>query len=106
MRLLLDECVDEHVRLSFPDYDCQTARFAGLAGLKNGHLLDTAEAAGFDVLITVDQSIPDQQNMSGRRISVVVLRGPTNRLLDLKALVPGALSAIRTIQPGQIVTIS
>jgi hypothetical protein len=40
-----------------------------LAGLKNGRLLDAAEAAGFDVLITVDQNIPDQQNLTGRRIA-------------------------------------
>ena len=35
-------------------YDCQSAKFANLAGLKNGRLLDAAEAAGFDILITVD----------------------------------------------------
>jgi len=36
MRLLIDECVDERLGLFFPDHDCQTARFAGLAGLMNG----------------------------------------------------------------------
>ena len=54
MRLLIDECVDERLRLLFPGHECQTARFASLAGLKNGRLLDAAEAAGFDTLITVD----------------------------------------------------
>jgi hypothetical protein len=42
-RLLLDECVDERLRLFFPNHICQTARFAKLAGLKNGILLDAAE---------------------------------------------------------------
>ena len=55
MRLLLDECIDERLRLLFPSHDCQTARFAGLAGLKNGRLLEAAEAGGFDVLITVSR---------------------------------------------------
>jgi hypothetical protein len=64
MRLLIDECVDERLRLLFPGHDCQTARFANLAGLKNGLLLEAAESAGFDVLITVDQNIPDQQNLA------------------------------------------
>jgi hypothetical protein len=86
MRLLLDECVDERLRLLFPDHDCQTARFANLAGVKNGRLLEAAEAAGFDVLLTVDQSIPNQQNLAGRRISLVILCGPTNRLRDLELL--------------------
>jgi hypothetical protein len=40
MRLLIDECVDERLRLLFPGYDCQTARFVNLAGLKNGRLLE------------------------------------------------------------------
>ncbi len=58
MRLLIDECVDERLRLLFQDHDCQTARFANLAGMKNGRLLEAAEAAGFDILITVDQTFP------------------------------------------------
>ena len=60
MRVLLDECVDERLRHSFAEHDCETARFAGLAGLKNGALLVAAERAGFDVIVTVDQNIPDQ----------------------------------------------
>ncbi|MGO9256227.1 MAG: hypothetical protein ACLQU1_08000 [Bryobacteraceae bacterium] len=57
-----------------------------MAGLKNGRLLEAAEDAGFEALITVDQSIPDQQNLARRRIAVVILCGPTNRLRDLRAL--------------------
>ena len=105
MRLLIDECIDERLRLLFPGYDCQTARFANLAGLKNGRLLEAAEAAGFEVLITADQSVPDQQNMAGRRISLVILRGRTNRLHDLEAIVPAALSALCSIGPGEVVRI-
>jgi hypothetical protein len=63
MRLLFDECIDERLRLPFPRHDCQTARFADLAGLTNGLLLEAAEAAGFDVPITVDRNIPDRQNL-------------------------------------------
>jgi len=67
MRLLIDECIDERLRHLFPDHDCQTARHVKLAGLKNGDLLSAAEAAGFEVIITVDQSFSFQQNLSGRR---------------------------------------
>ena len=100
MRVLIDECIDERLRLLFAGHECQTARFAGLAGLKNGRLLEAAEAAGFEVLITVDPNIPDQQNLSGRKISLVILRRPTNRLRDLAALAPAAISAIGSIVPG------
>ena len=105
MRLLIDECVDERLRLLFPDHECLTARFANLAGLKNGHLLEAAEAAGFDIVITVDQNIPDQQNLAGRRISLVILCGPTNRLRDLELLVPAATLALRSIGRGDLVRI-
>ena len=105
MRLLLDECIDERLRLLFPSHDCQTARFADLAGLENGRLLAAAEAGGFDVLITADQNIPDQQNLAGRKIALVILCGPTNRLGDLARLVPAALSTLDTIGPGDVVRI-
>jgi predicted nuclease of predicted toxin-antitoxin system len=105
MRLLIDECVDEDLRLLFPGHDCQTARFAKLAGLKNGRLLEAAEEAGFEVLITVDQSIPDQQDLAGRKIALLILRGPNNRLRDLARLVPSAISALRSIERGDVVRI-
>jgi hypothetical protein len=105
VKILLDECADERLRLLFTDHDCQTARFASLTGLKNGRLLDAAEAAGFDVLITVDQSIPDQQNLSARKISIVILLGATNRLKDLTPLVGAALSAMGSVERGQVLRI-
>jgi predicted nuclease of predicted toxin-antitoxin system len=105
MRVLIDECVDERLRLLIHRHDCQTVRFAGMAGLKNGQLLEAAEAAGFEVLITVDQNIPAQQNLAGRKISVVILCGPSNRLFDLEPLVPAAMSALQSIGRGDVVRI-
>jgi hypothetical protein len=105
MRLLLDECVDERLRLLFPDHDCQTVRFAKLAGLRNGRLIEAADVAGFDVLITVDQHIPDQQNLRSRRIAILILFGPTNRLRDIESLVPAAVIALRSIGRGEVVRI-
>ena len=105
MRLLLDECVDERLRLLFSGHECNSARYAGLVGLKNGELLLAAQAAGFEVIITVDQNIPDQQNLSSLKISLLILSAPTNRLNDLKRLVPIALNALDSIEPGQAVKI-
>jgi hypothetical protein len=105
MRLLLDECVDQRLRYFFPEHECHTAAFANLAGLKNGRLLDAAEASGFDVLITVDQQIPSQQNLKHRTISIIVMCGPTNRLDDLKSLVPAVYAALPAIGPGDVVRI-
>jgi predicted nuclease of predicted toxin-antitoxin system len=57
MRILIDECIDERFRSSLPGHDCQTARYAGLAGLKNGELLAAAVRSKFNVFLTVDQGI-------------------------------------------------
>ncbi len=49
------------------------ARDAGWDRLTNGELLNAAEAAGFDLLMTTDKNMRSQQNLSGRVISIVVL---------------------------------
>jgi hypothetical protein len=105
MRVLLDECVDERLRHSFAEHDCETARLAGFVGLKNGALLVAAEGAGFDVIVTVDQNIQDQQNLRDRSISIVILCGRTNRLIDLKPLVPAAIDCLRSLRRGQVAVI-
>jgi hypothetical protein len=88
MRVLVDECIDERLRREFPGHDCQTARYARLDGLENGMLLTGAEAAGFEVIVTVDQEIQYQQNIEARRVGVLILCAATNRLRDLQKLVP------------------
>jgi len=105
MRLLIDECLDERIRHSFLGHDCQTARYAKLAGIKNAELLAAAESLGFEVLVTVDQSIPHQQRLGGRNIAVLILCAPTNRLRDLQPLVGKALSALDVIRPGEVVRV-
>ncbi|MGH9651903.1 MAG: hypothetical protein ACRD6B_00330 [Bryobacteraceae bacterium] len=47
---------------------------AGFAGKKNGELLLLAEDARFDVLLTVDRGIRHQQNLSGRKIALLIAR--------------------------------
>jgi len=53
-----------------PGHDCQTARYAGLAGLKNGELLEAAKKGKFGVFLTVDQGIEYQQNLTARKIAI------------------------------------
>jgi hypothetical protein len=68
MRVLLDECVSEGLRNYPTGHDCQTARYAGFAGLENGQLLTAAETAKFDVVLTVDRGFEYQQNVERRKI--------------------------------------
>ena len=106
MRILIDECIDERFRNALPGHDCQTARYVGLAGLKNGELLKAAEAAGFEVLVTVDQGIEYQQNLRAHNLMIIILRAASNRLSDLLPLAPLCLDCLNSPQPGNVIRIS
>jgi hypothetical protein len=87
MRILIDECIDERFRNYLPDHECQTARYAGLAGLQHGEFFLAAETARFDVFITADRGIGYQQDLPARNIAVIVLRAiePVRRSLAARA---------------------
>jgi hypothetical protein len=72
------------------------------SGIKNGRLLALAEDR-FDVLLTVDKSIPFQQNLNNRDIAVVVLIAPDRKPETLRPLMQEVLAALDTIQPGEVV---
>ena len=73
MLVLLDENIPHRLRLLIPGHEVRTVDFQGWKTLSNGALLNAAEQAGFDVLVTADQGIRYQQNLEGRKIAIVVL---------------------------------
>ena len=101
MNVLLDECIDWRLAREIVGHDVKTARQMGWAAIKNGELL-TLAADHFDVFVTVDRNLSFQQNFVSLPIAVVVLRAKTNRLADLRPLVPTLLTAIEFAQPGAI----
>jgi hypothetical protein len=66
VRVLLDWCVPERLRLAPAPLDVETARFAGLDDIGDGDLLEAA-AGRFDVLVTCDQNLQWQQNLGKQR---------------------------------------
>jgi len=105
VRILFDHCVDRRLRRHLLTHNVSTTYEMGWATFKNGALLAAAEAAGFPVLLTVDQNIETQQNMSGRTIAILVLVARSNRIEDLISLVPDVLLALDALKPGQIVKV-
>jgi len=99
VRVLLDECVDWRLGRELLTHDVRTARQMGWTTLKNGELLALA-AAQFDVFVTVDRNLSFQQDIVSFTIAVVVLQATTNRLADLRPLLPSLLSAIDATPPG------
>jgi predicted nuclease of predicted toxin-antitoxin system len=100
MRVLLDECVPKALGRSLSGHVVRTVTQEGWSGKKNGELLALASAAGFEVLLTVDQGIPHQQNLRTASVAVVVMIAISNDIDDLLPLVPSMLRALATVQPG------
>jgi predicted nuclease of predicted toxin-antitoxin system len=74
VRVLLDEQLPRQLAPLLNGHDVRTVQQQAWAGLKNGQLLDAAEAAGFTVLVTGDRNLQFQQNLGKRQMGVVVLR--------------------------------
>src|SRR5271156_6759884 len=106
MRILLDECVPRPLKRELPGHDIQTVPDMGWSGKKNGELLQLMLPEKFEVFLTVDQNLRYQQNLRAAKIGVVVLVAPSNRLADLLPLMPSVLTALGTIQGGDLVEIN
>ncbi len=99
MKIILDESTPQKLRLLInASHTVVTTWFQGWSGLKNGALLSAAEAAGFDLFITADQELSYQQNLTGRKMALLVLS--TNNWGLIKAHIVQILAAINSATPG------
>src|SRR5262245_54473505 len=73
MRILFDQATPVPIRQFLAGHTVRTAAQQHWDALKNGDLLDVAEQAGFNLLLTTDKNMRYQQNLTGRRIAIVVL---------------------------------
>src|SRR5260370_6950792 len=74
------------------------ARARGWEELENGELLNEAEAAGFEVLVTTDKNLRYQQNLAGRKIAIVVLG--QGRWTLIRPHVPHVVAAANAALPA------
>ena len=104
MRILLDECVDRRLAREIVGHEVKTVQEMGWAGVKNGHLLSLM-SQHFDVFVTVDNNLSFQQNLAAVAAAVFVLRASTNRLVDLRTLLPELLARIPLANVGTVTVI-
>lgn len=104
MNIILDECVDERFAREIDGHQVTTVQQMGWAGTQNGELLTLVEQQ-FDAFVTVDRNLAFQQNIPKFKLAVVVLHARTNRLADLKSLVPELLAALPNAPKGQVTRI-
>jgi hypothetical protein len=76
------------------------ARARGWQELENGELLQRAEAAGFEALITTDKNLGYQQNLAGRKIAIVVLG--QGRWSLIKPYTAQIVATVNAATPGSL----
>ena len=101
MKVLFDHNLPHKLRTglhALGKHEIITAFHMGWGDLKNGELLRIAEESGIEVLVTGDQGILYEQNLTGRRLAIVALS--TNNWPIVKNYVPQILAAIDGALPG------
>ena len=98
MKILLDECVPWPMHRLLTNHSCASVQAQGWSGIRNGDLLQRAEAE-FDLFITSDQNIRYQQNLASRHIAILELS--TNDLRRIQAARSLIEDSIGGIQPNE-----
>lgn len=83
------------------NHEIATAFERGWGTLQNGDLLRTAETEGFEAIITTDQNLKYQQNLSARRLAILVLPTTNWPIIRLHAISIG--EAADSLKPGDYV---
>ena len=98
MKILFDHGTPAALRRHLGEHSVDRSAERGWELLENGELIRLAEENGYEVIVTTDQSIPHQQNLTGMRLAVVILLSTAwpkvrHRTAEIRA-------AIEKVQPG------
>ncbi len=104
MRVLFDNNVPRRLRRYLVGHSAVTAAEMDWTRLVNGQLLGAAEEAGFEVMLTADQSIVYQQNLKGRKLALVVM--DTNDWGKIRLNIAPVAEAISRARPGSYETLA
>jgi predicted nuclease of predicted toxin-antitoxin system len=102
MKILLDHNIPRQVRFDYwEEHEVITVRKMRWEAKKNGELLGLMTLNGFQVLITVDRSLRDQQNLTKFPLIIVLLRVRMNVHELIQPLIPKVLEVLRSNpEPG------
>jgi len=106
MHALLDECLPALLAEEFSDsHRVETVPDNDWAGLSDGKLLARTEET-FDFFITVDAGIEYERNLEEFNIGIILVSAPSNRLADLRPLVPSIESELIPSNRNELIQIS
>lgn len=104
MRVLFDQGTPAPLRRTLAVHAVKTAFELGWSTLKNGELIAAAESAAFDVFVTTDRNLKYQQNLSHRKLAIVVLSTTSWPRIERDAAAVGA--AVAQAVAGSYVEVS
>jgi len=104
LKVLFDQGTPVPLRRALVGCDVQTAFELGWSRLRNGELIAAAKGAGFEVFVTTDRNLKYQQNLTGRRMALVVLM--TTSWPRLQLALPEIRVAVNGAEPGSYVEVS
>ena len=105
MRQLLDECVPRPLLRDLTGHDAHHVVDLGWSSKRNGELIQLMLAGRFEASFTVDRNLPFQQNLRASGIAVVIAVAHTNRVKELRRLMPKVLDAVSVVKAGQGLTV-
>ena len=100
MKILFDQGTPRPLRHSLAEHSVDTASERGWSDLDNGNLLQAAEDEGYDLLITTDQNIRYQQDLTNRSIAILVLLSTAWPLIQQK--VDDISAVVNEMGPGEL----
>src|SRR5260370_33527310 len=98
MLVLFDHGTPRGLARALQGHTVKEARAQGWDTLSNGDLLNAAEKAGFDVLLTTDTNLPHQQNLQGYKLAIVILS--KNRWSLVRLMMQQIADPVHATRPG------
>lgn len=109
MKILLDENIPKRLRFRVQGRtgitEVKTINEMGWNGKTNGELLGLLTANGFEVLITLDKSLYQQQNLTNFSVTVILLRVKTNKYEDIQPILPQLFDSLRERPEGKLIVL-
>ena len=99
MRILIDECLPRELADELVGHEVKTVQQAGWAGLSNGELPQKVSGS-FETFLTIDKRIESEQKVP-RDVALITVRAHSNRIQDLRPLLPELLRVISETPPGK-----
>lgn len=103
MKILLDHSAPMNLARCLTGHEVWHTTQLGWGELVNGELLKAAEGDGFQLIITADKNIPQQQQLD--RCKLALLELSTNNWPLMKGYISDIVQAVEQIKPCQFLKV-